>query len=76
MSAKPDVTVAKVRVNDVLVLSTPTSLRNDQKDAYLNWFRGSLVGTSLERCKVILLDGGAQVQVLSGDDIQGDGSTE
>lgn len=56
-----------VRATDVLILTLPAPIKSTEKQAYLDWFRGTLTGTSLEHCKVVLLDGGAQVQVFRGD---------
>jgi hypothetical protein len=58
-----------VRASDVLILSTPQGVKADAKQQYLDWFRGTLIGTSLEHCKVILLDGGAEIQVFRGEPV-------
>jgi hypothetical protein len=70
MSESRDLSVTTVRLNDVLVLSTPGVMRNEQKDAYMKWFTDALKGTSLEGCRVILLDGGADVQVFRGEHLK------
>lgn len=69
MSDVKDISVTTVRVNDVLVLTTPALLKNEQKDAYVKWFTDALNGTSLEGCRVILLDGGADVHVFRGEQL-------
>ncbi len=55
-----------VGVSDVLVLTVPQTMRTDEKQQYLEWFRQSLEGTSLSDCRIILLDGGADVGVYRG----------
>jgi hypothetical protein len=57
-------------MNDVLILRTPQVMKSDQKQQYLDWFCESLKGTVLENCRVILLDGGADVQVFKGETVE------
>jgi hypothetical protein len=59
-----------VRASDVLILTVPERLTNESKKKFLEWFQGSLTGTSLEVCRVVMLDGGATVQLYRGDDQQ------
>lgn len=63
-----DLPVTTVRAKDVLILRVPQLFKSDQqKQDYLDWFCSTLTGTSLEGCKVVLLDGGSEMQVFRGD---------
>ena len=57
---------------DVLILTVRPTLTVDQRKKYLEWFEESIAGTTLEDCRVILLDGGAEVSIYRGGDAHAD----
>lgn len=63
-------TSTRVLATDVLILEVPQRLSNQEKAKYLEWFLASLKGTSLEGHRVVLLDGGAKLELFRGGEIE------
>ena len=58
-----------IRPGDVLLLKVQRELSVKAKQELVQWFRGAIEGTSLAGCKVILLDGGMDVEIYRGDEV-------